>query len=104
MATNGVSASSAPVALITGAASGMGLSVTKRLIERGYNVAMVDLNAEAGFKLAQELGQQAVFIKANISDYEEQASAFAETWSKWHRLDFVFANAVISFAARLGSV
>lgn len=94
MAVNGDSRASAPVALITGAASGMGLSVTKRLIERGWNVAMVDLNTEAGSRLAEGFGDQAIYVKANVSDYEEQAKTFVETWSKWHRLDFVFANAV----------
>lgn len=94
MATNGDSRAPASVALITGAASGMGLSVCKRLIERGYNVAMIDMNTEAGSKLAEGFGEQAIFVKANVSNYEEQAKAFAETWSKWHRIDFVFANAV----------
>jgi len=86
--------SQAQVAYITGGASGMGLSVVEWLVERGWNVTIADLNAEAGQKIAERLGEQAIFIKTDVADYESQAKAFGETWSKWRRLDFVYANAV----------
>lgn len=73
----------------------MGLSVVEDLVRKGWNVTIADMNEEAGQKIAERLGQQVVFIKIDVTDYDQQAKAFVETWSKWHRLDFVFANAVM---------
>lgn len=92
MATNGTSL--APVGLVTGGASGMGLSVVKRLVELKWNVTIVDLNESAGLKVAGELGPQVLFVQADITHYDQLTQAFVQTWQKWHRLDFVFANAV----------
>jgi hypothetical protein len=96
MSTNGHAAPK--VALITGGASGMGLSVAERLVERGWNVMIADINSAAGEKAAQRLGDHAAFVKVDTMDYESQAAAFVETWKAWSRLDFVCANAVC-FAA-----
>lgn len=62
MATNGHS--SASVALITGGASGMGLSVTERLVELGWNVMIIDINEEGGQKVAARLGDQTTFVSS----------------------------------------
>ena len=86
--------STAPVAWVSGGASGIGLGVVKRLVERGYNVTIVDLNEESGHRVAEQLGEGVMFVKANVADYEEQASTFVETWTRWGRLDVVYANAV----------
>lgn len=85
---------SAPVALVTGGASGMGLSTVERLVELGWNVCIADMNAEMGKKHAARLGDKAFFVQVDVRDYEQQAAAFVQTWKKWARLDFVFANAV----------
>lgn len=69
-------------------ASGIGLAVVKRLVELGWNVTIVDFNAAAGSTLAESLGQQALFIKANVAIYKEQVAAFAETYKKWGRVNF----------------
>lgn len=86
--------SSKPVAIITGGASGIGLSVVEHLVDDGWRVAIFDLNQEAGHILTERLGSDTIFVKVDVSDYEQQASAYAKTWDKWRRLDFVFANAV----------
>lgn len=86
--------SSDPVAIITGGASGIGLSVTTRLVELGWNVMILDFNEGPGQIVASKFGRKVAFLKVDVKDYEQQASAFVETWNKWSRLDFVFANAV----------
>jgi len=73
----------------------MGLGMTKRLVELGWNIAVVDFNEETGKKTEQELGSQVFYIKGNVARYEDQAAAFVETWKKWGRLDLVWANAGI---------
>ena len=86
---------SEPVALVTGGVSGIGLALTKLLLEKGYRVIMVDINAELGEATCKELGVKTMFYKADVSDYHEQAVMFKEAF-KWHnRLDFFGANAGI---------
>ncbi|KAI9845806.1 MAG: hypothetical protein M1837_004486 [Sclerophora amabilis] len=74
-------------------ASGIGLAVAKSLIAKGWTICLIDINA-AGQSAAEELGT--TFFQADVSDYDSIASAFAKTWQKYGKLDFVFANAGIS--------
>lgn len=84
------------MALITGGASGIGLFVAKHLVGQGWNVMIVDYNEEGGRKAARDLGEdKALFTRADVADYDQQAKAFVATWKQWSRLDFVFANAGI---------
>ncbi|KKY14275.1 putative 15-hydroxyprostaglandin dehydrogenase (nad(+)) [Diplodia seriata] len=87
---------SKPVAIVTGAASGIGLAVSKHLLTKGYRVVMADVNATEGERIASELGDDALFHKADVSVYSEQAALFqkAFTWGDG-RLDFLAANAGI---------
>jgi NAD(P)-dependent dehydrogenase (short-subunit alcohol dehydrogenase family) len=87
---------SKPVAIVTGAASGIGLAVTKHLLTRGYRVVMADVNENEGKKLSAELGDDTIFHQTDISVYEQQASLFSSAF-KWggERLDFFAANAGI---------
>jgi len=62
-------------AVITGAASGMGLALTKDLLAKGWRVVMADINP-AGEELAVSLGDQALFVKTDISDFHSQMHLF----------------------------
>ena len=87
---------SKPVAIVTGAASGIGLAVTKHLLGRGYRVVMADVNEKEGGRLSSELGSDTLFHRTDISVYEQQAALFAKAF-EWggRRLDFFAANAGI---------
>jgi 15-hydroxyprostaglandin dehydrogenase (NAD) len=87
---------SKPVAIITGAASGIGLSLTHHLLSSGWRVAMADRNEEKGRALEKELGPNVMFMKVDISKYDQQAALFqsAFEWGEG-RLDFLAANAGI---------
>ncbi|KAK0256688.1 hypothetical protein LTR29_012414 [Friedmanniomyces endolithicus] len=78
-----------PTAVITGASSGIGLALTKYLLERGWAVAMADLN-EPPLKLPNTL-----FIRTDVSSWAQQASLFAQAYAWQGRLDFHAANAGI---------
>ncbi len=59
------------VAVVTGAGSGIGLAVGRRLAERGCRVALLDLNGEAAQQAAEELratGARALAGKVDVSD------------------------------------
>ena len=63
------------VALVTGAASGLGEATARRLAAAGAAVVIVDLNEERGEALADELGERVVFAKANVADPEDVSRA-----------------------------
>ncbi len=62
------------VAVITGGASGLGEATARHLLAAGGKVALFDLDAERGEKLAGELGGNAVFCQVDVTE-EEQVAA-----------------------------
>jgi NAD(P)-dependent dehydrogenase (short-subunit alcohol dehydrogenase family) len=73
----------------------MGEGLARDLISKGWLVACVDVQEEAGNALATELGSNAHFIKCDIADYDDQARMYTEVWKRWGRLDALLANAGI---------
>ncbi len=78
-------------ALVTGAASGIGLATARRLRSGGANVALVDVDRDAGQRAADEIG--ATFLQADVSDSESVREAFAGATAALGRLDVVHLNA-----------
>ena len=62
------------IALVTGAASGIGLQASLRLAEEGARVMMTDINVENGKKEAENLGRNAEFLKLDITLEEDWIS------------------------------
>jgi len=65
------------VALVTGGASGLGESTTRRLHEGGASVVIVDLPSSAGQALTAELGDQVRFSPADVRDEAQVQTAIA---------------------------
>ncbi|KAJ8088881.1 hypothetical protein PM082_014127 [Marasmius tenuissimus] len=90
------------VAFVTGAASGIGLALTRELAKLGAKVIMVDINEDACKTTAEELNQQAdgnvvaVAVKADTRSWEEQLAAYEIGVKAFGRVDYFFANAGIS--------
>jgi NAD(P)-dependent dehydrogenase (short-subunit alcohol dehydrogenase family) len=82
------------VAVITGAASGIGLASAKRFAEEGAIVYGVDLNSDAIEALAKETGGGA--ITCDVTDSAAVEAMYAEVVSDTGRLDIAFNNAGIS--------
>jgi NAD(P)-dependent dehydrogenase (short-subunit alcohol dehydrogenase family) len=84
------------VALVTGAASGMGLATAKAFAEAGAAVALADFKEEAVKVEAQKLaaaGHKAIAVRCDISDDDQVAAMVERTVAEFGRLDAAFNNA-----------
>ena len=63
--------------LITGGASGLGEATARRLARAGANVVICDISAEQGGKTARDIGTQAIFAAADVTDEVQVAQAIA---------------------------
>jgi NAD(P)-dependent dehydrogenase (short-subunit alcohol dehydrogenase family) len=65
------------VALVTGAASGLGAATARRLHARGAALVLADLSSDAGDALAGELGAKALFVKCDVTSEDDVTAAVA---------------------------
>ena len=80
-------------ALVTGAASGIGLSTAKALMAAGAEVVMVDRNEELLRKLVEQFGGQATLQVTDLLDSESCNAMVPEVLSKVGRIDILHCNA-----------
>jgi NAD(P)-dependent dehydrogenase (short-subunit alcohol dehydrogenase family) len=81
------------VAVITGAASGIGAATTRLFLEEGACVVLADIQKERGEQMAEELGTKAAFHHTNVATEDGIAGAVDLAVSKFGRLDCMFNNA-----------
>jgi NAD(P)-dependent dehydrogenase (short-subunit alcohol dehydrogenase family) len=90
------------VALVTGAAQGMGFATAKAFAEAGAAVALADLHEEAVRAAAGKLavaGHKAIGIRCNVAVEAEAAAMIEQTVSAFGRLDAAFNNAGVQSPA-----
>jgi 3alpha(or 20beta)-hydroxysteroid dehydrogenase len=83
------------VAIITGASQGMGEAHARRFIAEGAQVVMVDLNEERGAAIAAELGENARFIKADVTSLDEWRRVVDEAEAAFGPITVLVNNAGI---------
>ena len=88
------------VAMVTGAARGIGLGIARRLLDSGYDVAVLDLDASALDVALNELRQthsaeRIMAAQANITQPDDIARALAEGIARFGRVDVLVNNAGI---------
>ena len=91
-------------ALVTGAASGIGLQTSIRLAEEGTRVMMTDINIEEGLQQAEKLGANATFLKLDITEEEEWISVLDETVKRFGRLDILVNSAGMVLIAEVEQI
>ena len=84
------------VAMITGAASGIGLAIARRLADDGATVVIADINEKDGREAAEQIGAgKAVFQPLDVTSKSAADTAVAATLERFRRLDIHVNNAGI---------
>jgi glucose 1-dehydrogenase len=81
------------VALVTGAASGIGAASARRLAEAGAAVALVDRDGDGAERVAAEIGGAALSVRADVAEAAEWARVGAEVRRRLGRVAVLHSNA-----------
>jgi NAD(P)-dependent dehydrogenase (short-subunit alcohol dehydrogenase family) len=84
------------VAVVTGAASGIGAATAERLATEGANVVLVDRDGEGAAAIAARLGEQVLAVEADVSRERDVVHYMAEATERFGRVDLHHLNAGIA--------
>lgn len=93
------------VAIVTGAARGLGRAMANGLAEAGANVAIVDLDPETGESAVEEikqLGADASYHRTDVSDYEAVGAMVREVRDRYGSVDILVNNAGVVYRKQTG--
>jgi len=91
------------VAIVTGAARGIGAGIAARLVASGYAVVVADSDARAGRKAEAALARsgKAWFVECDVADERQVAACVASAVARGRRIDAVVNNAALARAPRI---
>ena len=81
------------VAIVTGGCSGIGRGTVDVLRRAGARVACLDVQDDKGQRLVEELGEDALYLHADVTCEDEVAAAFARVSDRFGGVDVLFNNA-----------
>jgi|MGYP002636244148 3-oxoacyl-[acyl-carrier protein] reductase len=81
------------VAIVTGAASGFGEGIARRFAAEGAKVVVADITEDAGRTIAEDIGDAAHFLRADVTSAVDWKSLVDGTIAHFGRLDIVVNNA-----------
>jgi NAD(P)-dependent dehydrogenase (short-subunit alcohol dehydrogenase family) len=87
------------VAIISGAASGMGAATARIFVREGAKVVIADMLAEQGKQVAESIGSAAHFEALDVTNEDNWAAVVAATTAHFGKLDILVNNAGISGSA-----
>jgi NAD(P)-dependent dehydrogenase (short-subunit alcohol dehydrogenase family) len=87
--------------LVTGGASGLGGATARMLAGAGGNAVILDVNAEAGERIARELGERATFVPTDVAREEDVKKAVAAAGERFGGLQGVVNAAGIGTAEKV---
>jgi NADP-dependent 3-hydroxy acid dehydrogenase YdfG len=92
-----------PVAVITGASSGIGAATARTLVAHGYRVVLLGRRVERLQQLAGELGSSAVAIAADVTDRDALVAAADQVQRDLGRVDVLVNNAGVMLLGPFGT-
>ena len=95
------------VAIITGAASGIGKGILEVFVEEGAKAVFCDLNEEKGIEIQDNLraqGYDVTFLKANVGKHEEIKNMIQFAVDTYGQLDILVNNAGIMYTVALSDI
>lgn len=95
------------VALITGAAHGIGKGIAEKFAAAGANIVIVDYNPETGTKTVEEITEKYVkslFVQADVSNPDALVEAREKVFKEFGRIDFLVLNAGVAFANKMNDI
>lgn len=88
------------VAVVTGASSGIGEAAVRALHAEGAQVVLVARSRERIEALAEELGERAIALPADVGDAEQVSDVFARIAERFEGVDLLFNNAGVGYHGR----
>ncbi|HRH41606.1 MAG TPA: SDR family oxidoreductase [Pyrinomonadaceae bacterium] len=89
------------IALVTGAASGIGEAIAKTLAEANAFVYVCDLDEKNGERVANEIGENAIFLQLNVAEKGECERVAKTVLAEKGKLDILVNNAGIGHVGTL---
>lgn len=84
------------VALVTGAARGIGLGIAAWLVSEGWQVVLTDIDRARGSRVAKVLGENAWFVAMDVAQESDVIQCVAQVLGQFGRLDALVCNAAIA--------
>ncbi len=84
------------IAVVTGAARGIGLAIARMFLGKGYGVAILDIDAPELAKAAAGLGGEALPIVCDVADPEQVKAAIGQVAARFGRIDALVNNAGVA--------
>lgn len=81
------------VAIITGAAQGMGAAHARSFVREGAKVVVTDLNEEGGRAIVEELGEAALFVRQDVASADDWATVVAQAERRFGNVSVLVNNA-----------
>lgn len=92
------------VVMITGASSGIGEETAKVLAQNGAKVVLIARREERLKKLASEIGENAIYLKADVSNSDDMKAAVILAKKTFGKVDALFANAGVMPAGNMSEL
>jgi NAD(P)-dependent dehydrogenase (short-subunit alcohol dehydrogenase family) len=87
------------VAIVTGAAQGIGKAIVERYVAAGAKVVLADTQVEKGSAIAAGLGENCLFVECDVGDKAAVESLVSRTVAHFGTVDIAVCNAGISHSA-----
>jgi len=91
------------IAIITGAAQGMGAAHTRRFVAEGARVVFTDINVDGGKALEAELGENSLFVRHDVASEADWATVVSQAENRFGPVNVLVNNAGIIGPVKLAA-